>query len=252
MAEEWRSELIFRGDLLVFKRVPALVEAAAVGDELIPAAPGEDEIGDAQSRFREDPRIDRLMRSALEQVGVAADRTYWDPPRLRIVPPGAERQVGTIGFHRDTWGSNVLAQTNWWLPMRPLTEERTIAIYPEYWSKPIANTSADWDLAEIRERRRAGEPIDDLPIVPEPSEPVSTGSELRMVMDAGDLLCFSGAHLHATVPNTSAEARVSVELRTVNRDDLERGRGAPDLDGRAPERPLYWFRSMADGTPLEQ
>ena len=59
-----------------------------------------------------------------------------------------------------------------------------------------------------------------------------------MVVEPGDLLCFSGAHLHASVPNTSAEARVSVELRTVNRDDLEEGRGAPDLDGRAPVTPL--------------
>jgi hypothetical protein len=250
LEEKQRSQLIFRGDLLVFKRVPALVEAATVGDELIPSAPGEDEIDDAKSRFRKDQRIDRLMRSALDQVGVATDHTYWDPPRLRIVPPGAEGQVGTIGFHRDTWGSNVLAQTNWWLPLRPLTHDRAIAFYTEYWSRPIANTSADWDLAEIRERRQAGEPIDDLPIVPVPSEPVSTASELRMVIDPGDLLCFSGAHLHASVPNTSGAARVSVELRTVNRDDLVRGRGAPDLDGRAPETPLHWFRSMVDGAPL--
>jgi hypothetical protein len=244
--------LIFRGDLLVFKRVPGLVEAAAVGDELIPAAPVEDAIDDAKSRFTKDPRIDRLMRSALDQVGVATDRTYWDSPRLRIVPPGSERQAGTIGFHRDTWGSNVLQQTNWWLPLRPLTEERTIAFYPEYWSKPIANTSSDWDLAEIVARHRAGEPVDALPIVPEPTEPVATDSELRMVIEPGDLLCFSGAHLHASVPNTSAEARVSVELRTVSRDDLERGRGAPNLDGRAPATPYYWFRSMVDGEPLNR
>ena len=210
----------------MFKRVRALTEVTSVADELIPAAPGEDEIDDAKSRFTEDPRIDRLMRSALDQVGVATDRTYWDPPRLRIVPPRSEGQVGTIGFHRDTWGSNVLAQTNWWLPLRPLTDERTIAFYPEYWSKAIANTSSDWDLAEIVARRRAGEPVDALPIVPEPSEPVATDAELRIVIEPGDLLCFSGAHLHASVPNTSAEARISVELRTVNSDDLERGRGA--------------------------
>ena len=71
-----------------------------------------------------------------------------------------------------------------------------------------------------------------------------------MVIEPGDLLCFSGAHLHASVPNTSGETRVSVELRTVSRDDLARGRGAPDLDGRAPATPLYWFRSMVDGEPL--
>ena len=93
-------------------------------------------------------------------------------------------------------------------------------------------------------------PIDERPIVPEPTEPPATDSELRMVVEPGDLLCFSGAHLHASVPNTSGEARHSVELRTVNLDDRERGRGAPDLDGRAPRVPLHWFRSMESGAPL--
>ena len=82
--------------------------------------------------------------------------------------------------------------------------------------------------------------------MPEPTEPVDTTSELRVVMEPGDLLCFSGAHLHASVPNTSGERRVSLELRTINSDDRKRGRGAPDLDGRAPRVPLDWFKPMAD------
>jgi ectoine hydroxylase-related dioxygenase (phytanoyl-CoA dioxygenase family) len=81
---------------------------------------------------------------------------------------------------------------------------------------------------------------------------VDAGSELRIVIEPGDLLCFSGAHLHASVPNTTAETRCSIELRTVNAEDFARGRGAPDLDGRAPQVPLEWFRSMVDGRPLRR
>ena len=55
-----------------------------------------------------------------------------------------------------------------------------------------------------------------------------------------------------SVPSTSEWARVSVELRTVNREDLDAGRGAPAIDGRAPRVPLHWFRSMADGAPLSR
>jgi hypothetical protein len=222
---------VFAGDLIVFTRVPPLLEV--------------------------DPeRIDEsreLFRAALEHVGVDPARTYWDRLYLRVVEPieeGAERQPGHIGFHRDTWSSNVLAQVNWWTPLRPITAERTIAFYPTYWSRPIANSSADWDLDEIRERRRAGVPDEELQIVPEPTEPVDTAAELRVVIEPGDLLCFSGAHLHASVPNTSGERRVSVELRTVYADDLAHERGAPDLDGRAPRVPLHWFRSMESGAPL--
>jgi hypothetical protein len=249
---------VFGGHLLVFKDVPPLREAARIGDAMIRealGAPGEENLAalaELRTRFREDRQVSSLFRSALRDVGVDPARTYWDSLYLRVVPPvegRSEDQVGRIGFHRDTWSSNVLQQTNWWTTIRPLTADRTIAFYPEYWSRPLANSSAEWDLQAIRDRRRAGE-AEPLPIVPEPTEPVHTSSELRVVIEPGDLLCFSGAHLHATVPNVSDQARCSVELRTVCVDDLENGRGAPALDGRAPVVPLEWFHSMADGSPL--
>jgi hypothetical protein len=54
------------------------------------------------------------------------------------------------------------------------------------------------------------------------------------------------------VPNHSNRTRVSVELRTINLDDMRRGRSAPDLDGHAAHVPLEWFRSMEDGSPLRR
>jgi hypothetical protein len=249
---------VFRGDLLVFKQVEPLLEVASLVDALIEDAPGGPDaaaIDRLRERFRADPRVRPLFRAALEHVGVDAARTYWDSIFLRVVPPvegDTDRQVGRIGLHRDTWSSNLLQQTNWWTTMRPLAAERTIAFYPDYWTRPIANTSADWDLDAIRERRRSGERDEDIPIVPEPSEPVDVESDLRVVIEPGDLLCFSGAHLHASVPNVSGETRYSVELRTIALGDLRSGRGAPDLDGRAPVVPLEWFRAMTDGSPLRR
>jgi hypothetical protein len=237
----------------VFKQVASVVELARVLDARIGGTSGEAAIDELRREVRRDPQTKRLLGAALEEVGVDPERSYWDSIALRIVPPAeGPRQIGRLGFHRDTWGSNLLQQTNWWTPIRPLASERTIAIYPSYWSRPIENNSASWDLDEIRARRRSGERDEDIPIVPEPTEPVDTESELRVVIEPGDLLCFSGAHLHASVPNETAETRCSVELRTVNIDDIARGRGAPDLDGRAPHVPLDWFRSMADGRPLRR
>jgi hypothetical protein len=256
--DQRRGELVFRGDLLVFKRVEPLIEFAGLVDGLLgklPDPPGEAAIDELKDQVRGDERVKPLVQAALEHCGVDPRRTYWDSISVRVVPPveaGAERQIGRIGFHRDTWGSNVLQQTNWWTTIRPLEAERTLAFYPGYWSRPIQNSSADWDLDAIRQRRRSGERAEDIPIVPEPTEPVDTSSELRVVVEPGDLLCFSGAHLHASVPNVSGQTRCSVELRTVNIDDVTRKRGAPDLDGRAPMVPLEWFRSMVDGSPLRQ
>jgi Phytanoyl-CoA dioxygenase (PhyH) len=250
--DERRGELVYAGGLLVFRDVAPLSEVARLTEEMIGEAASIDEL---QARFKRDQRVNDLFRAALEDVGVAVERTYWDPAHLRVVPPiedHAGPQIGRIGVHRDTWGSNVPQQTNWWATLRPLSALRTIAFYPRYWEQPIANNSADWDLDAVRERRRSGVRVEELPIVPEPTEPVDTESELRMVIEPGDFLCFSGAHLHASVPNTSDSTRYSVELRTVYIDDLTAGRGAPNLDGRAPAHPLEWFRSMDDGTPLRR
>jgi hypothetical protein len=244
----------------VFTQVSPLRDAAWLIDGMVNALlanrePDAEAIAGVQDRFRRDPELAALLRGGLEAVGVDPVHTYWDSPYLRVVPPadpGAERQIGRIGLHRDTWSSNIPQQSNWWTTVYPLAADRTIAFLPGYWSRPLANTSADWDLDEIRSRRRAGERDEELPIVPEPTGPVDLSSELRIVIEPGDLLCFSGAHLHGSVPNTSERARVSVELRTVNRDDLDAGRGAPAIDGRAPRVPHHWFRSMADGAPLSR
>jgi len=237
-----RSEFVLAGDLLVFKDVPALVDLCARVEVLVHVTTPED----LQSRFRADSPAEECLRAALEQVGVDAAGTCWDRPFLRVQPPSQDG-AGTLGLHRDTWSSNVYQQVNWWTPIRPVTPDRTIAFYPAYWRKPIANTSAGWDLEEIRTGRKAGR---DVPLVPEPTEPVDAAAELRIVIEPGDLLAFSGAHLHASVPNSTAEPRLSVEVRTVSVDDVEQGRGAPNLDGAAPRVPLDWFRRMTDGASL--
>jgi hypothetical protein len=253
LLDDRRSELVFRGDLLVFKDVPALADLCSLADSMMPRTLDElaASVDEVQRRFLADSRTEQCLRTALEQVGVDTTATCWDRFHLRVQLPssGAGRAgAGTLGAHRDTWASNLYQQVNWWAPLRPITAKRTIALYPGYWQTPLANTSASWDLDEIRTRRSAGDT--DVPIVPEPSEPVDVSSEVRIVIEPGDLFCFSGAHLHASVPNSTAEPRLSVEVRTVNVDDVRSGREAPNIDGAAPRVPTGWFRRMTDGTSL--
>ena len=258
-----RREAVYGGDLLVFEKVPPMEELCAYADALIREALetedpvraqfelNKDEylfrVEALQKRFRKDDAAKELFLAALGHVGVDLRRTSWDWLHLRVSPHGdghAGRRTARLGFHRDTWSSNVYAQTNWWAPIYPITAGRTIAFYPAYWEKPLQNTSREWDLEEIR----AGTP--NAPVVPEPAEAVDTASELRPVIEPGDLLCFSGTHLHAGVPNTTGVARFSVEVRTVDAGDAADGRGAPNLDGEAPRVASGWFRHVRDGTPL--
>lgn len=256
LGEDERSRLVFSGDLLVFRGVRALTVLAAAAEELIRDVAGTAEPGDGpaveriQDRFRYDPVTRGILAEALEEVGVDLEYAFWDRLQLRVSPPDtrpAGSAPGTLGLHRDTWASNVLEQTNWWAPLRSLSRERTLAFHPAAWSRPFANTSARWDLDEVRERRRSGAEVT---LVPELAEPVDPAGELRVVVEPGDLLCFSGAHLHGSVANTTDRARVSVEVRTVHLDDVLAGRRAPDLDGSAPRTAWSWFRRVADGLPL--
>ncbi len=258
-----RRESVYGGELLVFKDVQPLKEFCAFTDALIrevfettdPVRAqfelGRDEyllrVETLQKRFRKDARAKELFLAALGYVGVDLRRTSWDWLYLRVSPHGEEhsgRRTAKLGFHRDTWSSNVYAQTNWWAPIYPISPGRTMAFYGEYWGKTLKNTSGEWDLEEIRAGRS------NAPLVPEPAEAVDTASELRPVIEPGDLLCFSGAHLHASVPNSTGVARFSVEVRTVDARDAADGRGAPNVDGEAPRVAGDWFRHVLDDTPL--
>ena len=254
-----RREAIYGGELLVFEKVPPMVELCAHADALIREAfetddpvraqfgLGRDEylyrVEALQRRFRRDGAAKELFLAALGHVGVDLRRTFWDWLYLRVSPHGDEH-AGRLGFHRDTWSSNVYAQTNWWSPIYPITAGRTVAFYPAYWEEPLKNTSPEWDLEEIRAGRS------DAPVVPGPTETVDLASELRPVIEPGDLLLFSGAHLHASVPNTTGVARFSIEGRTADAGDTAGGRGAPNVDGEAPRVASGWFRHVQDDTPL--
>ena len=253
--DEQRGEALFAGELLIFKDVPPLRQFSELAAGLLREALGEAperaqfELGQAEfatraselgQRFRRHPQALQSFREVLRHVGMDLERAYWDSLYLRVQPHGDLIEEGTLGAHRDTWSSNVYAQTNWWTPILPITRERTIAFYAAYWSRPLANTSAEWDLERLRE----------MPVVPSPGEPVEPGSELRIVIEPGDLLCFSGAHLHASVPNSSGATRFSVEVRTVSAGDVRAGRGAPNLDGRAPRTAWRWFKGITSDASL--
>jgi hypothetical protein len=260
LPDDARRTAVYDGELLVFPAIPPMRELCSLSDKLICDHFGPDPLyahdrldpeqhaalaAALRNEYRRHPEVRQLFLAALAHIGVDLERTYWDQLKARVVASGPG---GTgLGVHRDTWGSNVYAQMNWWAPIYPITPERSLAIYPDYWSRPLANNSADWDLRDIRARRRAGKPI---ALVPHPTEPVDDRNELRVAIEPGDLLCFSGAHLHASVPNHTGVTRFNVDTRTVDPADVAASRGAPNVDGAAPRVALEWFRRVSDDSPL--
>ena len=70
--------------------------------------------------------------------------------------------------------------------------------------------------------------------------------ELIVLPAPGEVLLFSGAQLHASIPNTSGLARFSVDFRTVHVPDLMAGRGAPLVDVHCTGTAIRDFINVAD------
>ena len=256
-------ERLFRGEILAFRRMPAmtaLVERARAMScqAFAPHAPPDAQAsldraeflaraGELRRSFMRDGEVRAAYRAVIAALGLDPARTYADRLILRLQPSGDThrgRRVRDLPAHRDTWGSNVMAQINLWGPVFPVEPGATMVIWPALFGRPVANTSAEWDLERLRESPGR------YPLLPECRAPLEDASGVPVLIEPGDLLCFSGAHLHASRPNRTGRTRLSIDSRIVDRGDVRAGRGAPNVDGHAPRVGWEWFRSVADGEPL--
>ena len=119
-----------------------------------------------------------------------------------------------------------------------------MVIWPDLFDRAVPNTSAEWDLERLREDPGR------YPLLPECRTPLDDAEAVPVLIEPGDLLAFSGAHLHASRPNGTGRTRLSIDTRIVDGGDALAGRGPANVDGRAPRVVYEWFRGVADGEPL--
>ncbi len=266
-----RSELIFAGQLLVFENVDAMRELVVFTKELITSKFGlphpqrahehlsRDQFlqcaYEAQKTFKTSDNANNLLTRCLEQTGVDLNTCYRDKFVLRILPPVSTHPRGrhsSVHVHRDTWGSNLHQQINWWAPIYPLQRDNTLAIYPAHWQKPVANNSDEWCFSEvIHDRQKTPKMLaGHYPAAPIVSNEVDKHDEVRVIIEPGSLFCFSGAHLHGGLANTTDETRFSIETRTIHLEDIADGRSAPNIDCHATKQYPQWFHHIIDTTSL--
>src|SRR3712207_5975308 len=58
--------------------------------------------------------------------------------------------------HRDTWYSAPFCQINWWLPIWDIEERNCLAFHPDYFDKPVENSSEIYNYYEWNAKNRAG------------------------------------------------------------------------------------------------
>jgi hypothetical protein len=267
---------IYAGDILRFEGIPALTELVSLTrtfleDAFFPHAPPQmhehlsheaqvETFSACAREFGQLAEVKRLWQSVFQSVGLDPAAIARDRLRLRFQPHQPPGQLirrapstATIAFHRDTWGTNLYAQTNWWTPIYPISLGRTMALYPTLWSRAVRNSSAAFDLAKVIERRKTGgrNSITSDEAIPHLLEEVSPALGVPVVIDPGTVIAFSGAHAHAGVGNETGLTRISLETRTISIEDFRAGKGAHNIDGRAPWMAPGLFRRVADGTKLE-
>ncbi len=213
-------------------------------------------VGPLKSAFTNDLRTKELVRAILAEGGADERRTYFDVPRMRVVPHSGYLAAGVsyaYKAHRDTWYSSPQAQVNHWMPIFAVTPERAMSMFPEYWDRAVANSSSEFDYDEwcrVGRQQAMAQTTTDTRKHPLPLAPIDTKSDLRICGMPGDMFMFSAAHLHSTAPNTSGKTRFSLDFRTLNLDDVEAGRGAPNVDSRAIGTTLGDFLRADDFTKI--
>lgn len=253
LGPEALSAALFEGTCVVFgklREVPALqaaviahVEGAFGPDpETAEAHLDADAFRTAATRARravlDDAEIDRIWAAILQSVGYADEDIHRDRLRLRVVPSAkatTSRFIRPLPPHRDSWGSGVQTQINWWMPLYPLVPTRTIVLWPELFDVPVANTAKSWDY----DRLMSGTDKT-YPLLPEATESPEQQA-VPLVIEPGEIAAFSAAHLHRSANDSSGRTRFSLDTRTVWADDVTAGRGAPDVDGhgRLPRYDMF-------------
>ena len=267
LAEAERNARIYRGELIVFRGFDAMARLtdqlrahciSHLGSDPTCAHQSMSSIEIEQATealraaIRKDSDVSLAWCQVLSAIHTDLDNTYSDGVVLRVQPPcsvAKGERLEPLRAHRDTWGSNLPAQINWWAPLFDTTPERTLALFPGSFTRIIDNDSADWDFQDMVQAHRAKN-VSGYPLLPTATKAPSWDDALVISLLPGDLLCFSGAHLHASVPNTTSVTRLSFETRTVNRSDMAAGSGAPNVDGSAPFMTPQIFRHLKSGRKL--
>lgn len=213
-------------------------------------------LGSWKPRFIHSEESKKLVRAVIEEAGFQAEQTHYDLPKPRTSFPVGHLTTGVafaFPWHRDVWYSAPAQQINWWLPIFPVRDDNAMSFDLRSFARAVPNSSDSFDYYRnnasrsttakqvTKESQARPGAIDHHP-----------DQELILLPAPGEVLLFSGAQLHASIPNTSGRARFSVDFRTVSVPDLLAGRGAPLVDVNCTGTAIRDFINVADERSFDE
>jgi Phytanoyl-CoA dioxygenase (PhyH) len=199
-------------------------------------------VGGLRKQLYLEPRYHAAVRDVIAALGLDPARVAFDPLRLRVIRHrGHDNPLAAAVYHahRDTWYAHPRTLIAWWIPLDDLAADETFVFHPDRFATAVDNDSETFDYDDwVREgwelkigwqRLSAGATAR----YPRAADTVDRGRAVGFACRAGDNLVFSGAHLHATLPQATGRTRFSLDFRVVALDDHAAGFGAPDVDNRS-------------------
>ena len=268
ISDDERRQGLYNGDLFVHSATPnstaliqharELIEEAFEGTDPttaqfdLPVERFAEILADLKPRFIHHPKSKEYVKGVLTDLGADPEKTYFEVPKMRTSTSDDYLTSGiSYAFHphRDTWYSAPMQQLNWWLPIYDVVPENVMAFHTRYFDEAVKNGSADFNYYEWNAKFRgetAKHVKKDTRKQPKPEQEIELDPQVRVVTAPGDVLVFSSAQLHSTVPNNSGRTRFSIDFRTVNLDDLEARRGAPNLDSECTGTTMREYLRVTD------
>ena len=263
---------LYSGDLIILTRLRSLAEFVGYlraeltelfaphdpehAHEHIDKAAMAKLLGDWKPRWIHAEQSREMVRAIIAEAGFEPEYTHYDVPKPRTSFPVGHLTTGiafAFPWHRDVWYSAPAQQVNWWLPVFPVTESNAMSFDLASFGRPVPNTSGDFDYYENNSRRLSTAKSIGRETQARPAAIGHTPSlDVTPLPAPGELLLFSGAQLHKSVPNMSGLARYSVDFRTVDTRDLRDGRGAPLADAYCTGTAVRDFVSVKDESAFDE
>ena len=213
-------------------------------------------LGSWKPQFIHSEQSKKLVRAIIEEAGFPADQTHYDLPKPRTSFPVGHLTTGVafaFPWHRDVWYSAPAQQVNWWLPIFPVRADNAMAFDLKSFDRPVPNSSDAFDYYENNASRRTTATQVTRERQARPGALNHQAAEELVILPApGEVLLFSGAQLHTSIPNTSGRARFSVDFRTVDVGDLMAGRGAQLVDVHCTGTAIRDFINVADESTFDE
>jgi hypothetical protein len=268
MSADERRGALYDGQLFVNSPTPGTTKLIEHARDLIEEAFGDLEpttaqynmpveefaatLADLKPRFIHHPKSKECLQQILTELGEDPEKTFFEVPKMRTSTSDDYLTSGiAYAFHphRDTWYSAPMQQLNWWLPIYDVVPENVMAFHPRYFHERVENGSKNFNYYDWNKNQRgdtAKHIKKDTRPQPKPEQEIELDPQVRIVTPPGGVTIFSAQHLHSTVPNNSGKTRFSIDFRTVNLDDLEARRGAPNMDSECTGTTMREYLRVTD------